>query len=97
MLFFVQFENGHGVGTSFGSLASACGERLLPPLCLLSESNPLCWASIRGRLRRLLFLVQFENRHKSFRRQLNGTQGTHFLLAFLLLSSSFFLRVMSPP
>ena len=29
-----------------------------------------------------LFLVQFENSHESFGRQLNGTQGTQFFLPF---------------
>ena len=30
----------------------------------------------------LLFFVQFENSHKSFGRQLNSTEGTHFFLPF---------------
>jgi len=29
-----------------------------------------------------LFLIQLEHSHKSFGRQLNGTQGTHFFLPF---------------
>jgi len=76
---FIQLEDGHGVAASSASLPSACGEWSVAPLRLLSEPNPLRWASVRVWIRRLL--VQLEDGHKRLGGQLNSAQVAHLLLA----------------
>jgi hypothetical protein len=52
---------------------------------------------VTSKFRTSVFVVKLENRHESFRRTWTEPSCLIFFFALFRFSSSFFLRVMSPP